>query len=150
MRILIQIFKHQDINQQQKGNTKQIKKKAIKIINDSKKHLILVGGGVILFNASNELLKFVTLTNIPVATTLMGKKSISEEHILSLSMVVIQGIKSTNKALTECDCLIAIGCRSSDRNVSNIEKYASNATKIQIDVDPVEIGKTINIDVLIV
>jgi acetolactate synthase-1/2/3 large subunit len=132
-----------------KGNKKQIKK-AIEIINDSKKPLILAGGGVILSNASEELIKFAKLTEIPIATTLMGKGVISEEDPLSLGMIGMHGIQSTNKALTECDCLIAIGCRFSDRSVSNMDKFATNATKIQIDIDPAEIGKTIKIDVPIV
>ena len=132
-----------------KGNKKQIKK-AIEIINDSKKPLILAGGGVILSNASEELVKFAKLTEIPIATTLMGKGVISEEDPLSLGMIGMHGIQSTNKALTECDCLIAIGCRFSDRSVSNMDKFATNATKIQIDIDPAEIGKTIKIDVPIV
>ena len=131
------------------GNTRQIKR-AIEAIVESKKPVIIAGGGVILSNASDELVKFATLTNIPIATTLMGKGSISEDHELSLGMIGMHGIESTNIALTECDCLIAIGCRFSDRSVSNITDYAPNATKIQIDVDPAEIGKTIPIDVPIV
>ena len=131
------------------GNTRQIKR-AIETIVESKKPVIIAGGGVILSNASDELVKFATLTNIPIATTLMGKGSISEDHELSLGMIGMHGIESTNIALTECDCLIAIGCRFSDRSVSNITDYAPNATKIQIDVDPAEIGKTIPIDVPIV
>ncbi len=132
-----------------KGNIKQIKK-AIKVINNSQKPLILAGGGVILANASEELLKFATLTNIPVCTTLMGKGSISEEHPLGLGMIGMHGIETTNIAQTECDCLIAIGCRFSDRSTSNGELFAPNATIIQIDVDPAEIGKTININIPIV
>ncbi|WP_455645962.1 biosynthetic-type acetolactate synthase large subunit [Methanosphaera sp.] len=132
-----------------KGHPKQIKK-AIELINESKKPLILAGGGAILSNSSQELVKFATLTNIPIATTLMGKGVISEDHPLSLGMIGMHGIASTNIALTECDCLIAIGCRFSDRSVSNIAEFAKNAKKIQIDVDPAEIGKTIKIDVPIV
>ncbi len=132
-----------------KGNVKQIKR-AIQVINNSKKPLILVGGGVILSNASEELLEFATLTNIPVCTTLMGKGAISEEHPLGLGMIGMHGIETTNIALTECDCLIAIGCRFSDRSVSNSELFAQNATIIQIDVDPAEIGKTIKINIPIV
>ena len=132
-----------------KGNIKQIKK-AIEILNTSQKPIILAGGGVILSNASVELVKFATLTNIPIATTLMGKGSISEDHELSLGHLGMHGLESTNNAVTDCDCLIAIGCRFSDRSVSNITDYAPNATKIQIDVDPAEIGKTIPIDVPIV
>jgi len=132
-----------------KGNVKQIRK-AIEVINNSQKPLILVGGGVILANASEELLEFATLTNIPVCTTLMGKGAISEEHPLGLGMIGMHGIETTNIALTECDCLIAIGCRFSDRSVSNGKLFAPNAKIIQIDVDPAEIGKTISIDIPIV
>ena len=131
------------------GNTRQIKR-AIETIVESKKPVIIAGGGVILSNASDELVKFATLTNIPIATTLMGKGSISEDHELSLGHLGMHGLESTNNAVTDCDCLIAIGCRFSDRSVSNITDYAPNATKIQIDVDPAEIGKTIPIDVPIV
>ncbi len=132
-----------------KGNLRQVKK-AIEVINSSKKPLIIAGGGVILADASEKLLEFAKLTEIPVATTLMGKGVISEYHPLSLGMIGMHGISSTNKALTECDCLIAIGCRFSDRSVSNMNTFASEATKIQIDVDPAEIGKTIQIDIPIV
>ena len=132
-----------------KGNVKQIKK-AIDVINKSQKPLILVGGGVILADASEELLEFATLTHIPVCTSLMGKGAISEEHPLGLGMIGMHGIQTTNLALTECDCLIAIGCRFSDRSVSNGKNFAPNATIIQIDVDPAEIGKTIPIDIPIV
>ncbi|MBQ6218701.1 MAG: biosynthetic-type acetolactate synthase large subunit [Methanosphaera sp.] len=132
-----------------KGNIKQIRK-AINLINSSKKPLILAGGGILLADASDELLEFATLTNIPVCTTLMGKGAISEEHPLALGMIGMHGIETTNIALTECDCLIAIGCRFSDRSVSNAKDFAVNAKKIQIDVDPAEIGKNISIDIPIV
>ncbi len=132
-----------------KGNLRQVKR-AIDVINSSKKPIIVAGGGVILANASEELVEFAKLTEIPVATTLMAKGVISEYHPLSLGMIGMHGIQPTNKALTECDCIIAIGCRFSDRSVSNMDEFATQATKIQIDVDPAEIGKTIPIDVPIV
>ena len=132
-----------------KGNVKQIKK-AIKAINESEKPIIVAGGGAIISNCSQELYEFAKITNIPVATTLMGKGIISEYDELSLGMIGMHGIQTTNKALTECDCLIAIGCRFSDRSVSNASKFAPNATIIQIDVDPAEIGKTIHVDIPIV
>jgi len=131
------------------GNLKQVKK-AVEIILKSKKPIILAGGGVILSDASEELIKFARLTNIPIATSLMGKGVIDEEDPLSLGMIGMHGIRETNRALTECDCLIAIGCRFSDRSVSNTEEFACHATKIQIDIDPAEIGKTIPIDIPIV
>ena len=131
------------------GNTRQIKR-AIEAIVESKKPVIIAGGGVILSNASVELVKFATLTNIPIATTLMGKGSISEDHELSLGHLGMHGLESTNNAVTDCDCLIAIGCRFSDRTTGKVSEFAPNATKIQIDIDPAEIGKNVQIDLPIV
>lgn len=90
------------------------------------------------------------MTNIPVATTLMGKGAMDETHPLALGTIGMHGRNSANKTLVECDCLITIGCRFSDRSVSSIEDFTPNATRIQIDVDPAEIGKTIEIDIPIV
>ena len=131
------------------GNTRQIKR-AIETIVESKKPVIIAGGGVILSNASDELVKFATLTNIPIATTLMGKGSMSEDHELSLGHLGMHGLESTNNAVTDCDCLIAIGCRFSDRTTGKVSEFAPNATKIQIDIDPAEIGKNVQIDLPIV
>ena len=131
------------------GHKKQIQK-AINTINQSKKPVILAGGGVILSNATCELEKFVELTNIPVVTTLMGKGAIDETHPNALGMIGMHGLQQANKALLESDCLIAIGCRFSDRSVSSISEYTPNATRIQIDIDPAEIGKTIEIAIPIV
>ena len=132
-----------------KANKKQIKK-AITAINNSQKPLIIAGGGAILSDASEELEEFATTNNIPVCTTLMGKGAINEEHPLSMGMIGMHGQEISNKAITECDCLIAIGCRFSDRSVSNAKEYAPKATIIQIDIDPAEIGKTIQVDIPIV
>ena len=132
-----------------KGHKKQLRK-AIEAIKESKKPVILAGGGVILSNSYNELRKFSEMTNIPVATTLMGKGAMDETHPLALGTIGMHGRNSANKTLVECDCLITIGCRFSDRSVSSIEDFTPNATRIQIDVDPAEIGKTIEIDIPIV
>jgi len=132
-----------------KGNPRQIKK-AIRTIEDSKKPIILAGGGVILADASKQLLDFATKANIPVATTLMGKGSIPEDHELSLGLLGMHGIESTNHAVTDCDCLIAIGCRFSDRTTGKVSEFAPKATKIHIDIDPAEIGKNVDIDIPIV
>ncbi len=132
-----------------KGNKRQIRR-AIETIQESKKPIILAGGGVILSNASKELVEFAKLGNIPVATTLMGKGSIPEDDELSLGLLGMHGLESTNNAVTDCDCLIAIGCRFSDRTTGNVAEFAKNATKIHIDIDPAEIGKNVQIDLPIV
>ncbi len=132
-----------------KANIKQIKK-AIKTIEESEKPVILAGGGVILSDASDELFEFAKLTNIAVATSLMGKGSIPEDHELSLGLLGMHGLESTNNTVTDCDCLIAIGCRFSDRTTGKVSEFAPNATKIHIDIDPAEIGKNVAIDIPIV
>ena len=132
-----------------KGNKKQIVH-AVKTIQNAEKPIILAGGGVILANASNELAKFAKITNIPVATTLMGKGAISEDDELSLGLLGMHGLESTNHAVTDCDCLITIGCRFSDRTTGKVSEFAPNTTKIQVDVDPAEIGKNVKIDIPIV
>ncbi|WP_323737095.1 acetolactate synthase large subunit [Methanosphaera sp. ISO3-F5] len=132
-----------------KANIKQIKK-AIETIKNSEKPIILAGGGVILSDAAGELFEFAKLSNIAVATSLMGKGSIPEDHELSLGLLGMHGLESTNNAVTDCDCLIAIGCRFSDRTTGKVSEFAPNATKIHIDIDPAEIGKNVPIDIPIV
>lgn len=132
-----------------KGHPLQIKK-ASKLILKSKKQVLLVGGGVILSDSSDELMELSKLINAPVTTTLMGKGSFPEDHPLSLGMLGMHGRKVANLVVDECDCLIVIGCRFSDRTTGNVDKFAPNAKIIHIDVDPAEIGKNIEIDVPIV
>ncbi len=132
-----------------KGHPLQIKK-ASRLILKSKKPVILAGGGVILSESSDELIELSKVINAPVTTTLMGKGSFPEDHPLSLGMLGMHGRKVANIVVDECDCLIVIGCRFSDRTTGNVEKFAKKAKIIHIDVDPAEIGKNIDIDVPIV
>ena len=132
-----------------KGNPRQIKR-AIDTIESCEKPIILAGGGVISSDASEELMEFATKANIPIATSLMGKGSIPEDHKLSLGLLGMHGLESTNHAVNDCDCLIAVGCRFSDRTTGNVEKFAPDAIKIHIDIDPAEIGKNVPIDIPIV
>ena len=142
-------YKLPGYNPTTKGNKRQIKR-AIKTIQESKKPIILAGGGVILADASRELIEFARNANIPVATTLMGKGAINEHDPLSLGLLGMHGLESTNIAVTNSDCLIAIGCRFSDRTTGKVSEFALNATKIHIDIDPAEIGKNVPIDIPIV
>ena len=132
-----------------KGHPLQVKKAAEMILN-SEKPVILAGGGVILSGSSNELLKLSKLVKAPVTTTLMGKGSFPEDNELSLGMLGMHGRKVSNLLVDECDCLIAIGCRFSDRTTGLIPEFAKNAKIIHIDVDPAEIGKNVDVDVPIV
>ncbi|MCX7795497.1 MAG: thiamine pyrophosphate-binding protein, partial [bacterium] len=117
------------------GHIRQIKE-AAKLINEAKKPCILAGGGVIIAGASEELFRLATKANIPVATTFMGIGSFPQDHPLSLKSAGMHGNYAANYALMECDLLIAIGCRFSDRTTGRVDKFASKAKKIHIDIDP--------------
>jgi len=132
-----------------KGHPGQIKK-ASNLILKSKKPVILAGGGVVLSESSDELLELSKLIKAPVTTTLMGKGSFPEDDPLSLGMLGMHGRKVANLVVDECDCLIVIGCRFSDRTTGKVDEFAPNAKIIHIDVDPVEIGKNVDIDIPIV
>jgi acetolactate synthase-1/2/3 large subunit len=132
-----------------KGHPLQVKKAADMILN-SEKPVILAGGGVILSDSSDELLKLSKIVKAPVTTTLMGKGSFPEDDELSLGMLGMHGRKVSNLIVDECDCLIAIGCRFSDRTTGLISEFAKNAKIIHIDVDPAEIGKNVDVNVPIV
>ncbi|MCL2116737.1 MAG: acetolactate synthase large subunit [Methanobrevibacter sp.] len=131
------------------GNIRQIKK-AAKLITESSKPIILAGGGVISSNASLELKTFSKLIKAPVTTTLLGKGSFADEEDTCLGMLGMHGRKVANLSVDESDCLIAIGCRFSDRTTGKIEDFARNAKIIHIDIDPAEIGKNVEVDVPIV
>jgi len=131
------------------GHPKQIEK-AWELIENSKKPVIIAGGGVISSNASNELKKFVEITEIPVTFTLMGLGSLDVEHPLSLGMPGMHGTKYANYAIVESDLIISVGCRFDDRITGKIENFAPNAKIIHIDIDPSAISKNVKVDIPIV
>ncbi|GAB6055504.1 acetolactate synthase large subunit [Methanobacterium movens] len=132
-----------------KGHPLQIKK-AAQAIKKAKKPVILSGGGVIISGASPEIKELSDLINAPVTTTLLGKGSFSEDDPASMGMLGMHGRKVANITVDECDCLVAVGCRFSDRTTGNIAEFAKNARVIHIDVDPAEIGKNVEVAVPIV
>lgn len=119
---------------------------AAKLINESQKPFIYAGGGVITSEASDELFSFATKANIPVAMSLMGKAAFPNKHELSLGMIGMHGTYAANTACDNCDLLLAIGCRFSDRVIGEAAKFAKNAKILQIDIDPTEVNKMINVD----
>lgn len=119
---------------------------AAKLINESQKPFIYAGGGVITSEASDELFLFATKANIPVAMSLMGKSAFPNKHELSLGMIGMHGTYAANTACDNCDLLLAIGCRFSDRVIGEAAKFAKNAKILQIDIDPTEVNKMINVD----
>ena len=124
-------------------------KEAAKIINNSKKPLILVGQGVLLSNAENELLQLSEKTGIPVASTLLGLSAISCHHRNYVGYLGMHGNYGPNLKTNDADLLIAIGMRFDDRVTGDTTKYGINAKVIHIEIDPSEIDKIIKTDVAI-
>lgn len=116
---------------------------AIELISKSKKPYIFVGGGAVISNAKEALDEFVHKVNAPVADTLMGKGAFNGEDELYTGMLGMHGTKASNLGVTECDLLIVIGSRFSDRVIGNSKFFARNANVLQIDIDPAEINKNI-------
>lgn len=132
-----------------KGNPRQIVKLA-QAINESKKPLLYSGGGIIISGASQELADLLKKTHIPIVITLMGLGSVPKNHRLFLGMPGMHGTVAANRALMECDLLIAIGVRFDDRVTGNLATFAKNARIAHVDIDPTEIGKNVRTDIPIV
>jgi acetolactate synthase-1/2/3 large subunit len=111
------------------------------LIEQAKKPMLYVGGGVIASGASAELLEFVERTQIPVATTLMGIGCFPETHPLSLKWLGMHGTVYANNAVNEADLLLAIGVRFDDRVTGKISEFAKHGTIVHIDLDEAEINK---------
>ena len=129
-------------------NDKKINE-ASKLINEAKKPLILVGQGVLLSNAENELIKFSEITGIPLASTLLGLSAVSCDHKNYVGYLGMHGNYGPNVKTNEADLIIAIGMRFDDRVTGDTSKYAVNAKIIHIEIDPSEIDKIIKTDVAI-
>lgn len=123
---------------------------AAKLINKAKKPLILAGHGIHIAQAQNEFKKFVEKTGIPVGTTIHGLSTISSDHPLNVGMLGMHGNLGPNVKTNECDLLIAIGMRFDDRVTGDLSRYAKQAKKIHIEIDPSEINKNVKVDVPII
>lgn len=123
---------------------------AIELIQQSKKPVLYVGGGVIKANASPELLAFAEATNIPVVTTLMALGAFPHSHRLNMGMPGMHGTVPAVGALQESDLLVTIGARFDDRVTGKVDSFAPHAKVIHADIDPAEIGKIRAADVPIV
>jgi acetolactate synthase-1/2/3 large subunit len=123
-----------------KGNPRQISH-ALRLMRQSERPLMYVGGGAITANAHNEILRLAEYFQIPVTTTLMGKGAFDEHHPLAVGMLGMHGTAYANFAVSECDLLIAIGARFDDRVTGKLDEFASRAQVIHIDIDPAEVGK---------
>ena len=132
-----------------RGHKRQIEK-ALQLITAAERPVIYAGGGVILSNASGELVDFATQLGIPITTTLMGIGCIPGDHPLNLGMLGMHGTEYANFAITESDVLFSIGVRFDDRVTGKTDTFAPHAKIIHIDIDPAEIGKNKRVDVPVV
>ena len=123
---------------------------AVKMIKASKRPFIYVGGGAIISEASEELRKFAKTVDAPVCDTLMGKGAFDGTDKLYTGMIGMHGTKASNLGVSECDLLITLGARFSDRVTGNAKTFASKAKILQIDVDAAEINKNVRVDFAIV
>lgn len=124
-------------------------KRAVKMLRDAQKLVICVGGGVVNANVGVEVRKLAEKKNATVVSTMMGLSGYAEdEHFLG--MLGTYGNAGANKAVQDCDCLLALGMRFDDRVISVPDKFAPHAQIIHVDIDPAEIGKNVDIDVPIV
>lgn len=123
--------------------TEEDLKNAIKLIRHSRKPFVFVGGGAVISEAHDELKEFVDKLDAPVCDTLMGKGAFDGTDPRYTGMLGMHGTKASNLGVTECDLLIAVGARFSDRVTGNTKKFAKNARILHIDVDPAEINKNV-------
>ena len=120
---------------------------AADLINAAERPLVLVGQGVELGNAQEELRAFLEKADIPCGRTLLGLSAIPSDHPLNKGMLGMHGNLGPNVKTNECDVLIAVGMRFDDRVTGNVNTYARQAKIIHMDIDPAEINKNIKIDV---
>jgi acetolactate synthase-1/2/3 large subunit len=125
-------------------------KRALELIHNSKRPVILAGHGIILSGAMDEVRTFAEKANIPVGLTLLGLGCFPASHPLSLGMMGMHGEAWLNTTIQEADLLLAFGMRFDDRVTGNLKTYAPNAKKIHIEIDRAEVNKNVKVDVALV
>jgi len=124
------------------GHPAQIRK-AVDLINEAERPLIIAGRGVIISQACDQLRELAEKAQMPVVTTLLGIGSFPQNHVLSLGMLGMHGVAHANLAVQNSDLIIAVGMRFDDRATASTKDFAPHARIIHIDIDPAEIGKNI-------
>ena len=125
-------------------------KKAINLLEEAKKPMFLIGGGVNLAHAQEEMTKLAEKIDAPVITTVMGRGAISTEHPLYIGNIGMHGSYAANKTADECDLMFSIGCRFNDRVTGEIKKFAPNAKIVHIDIESAAISRNVTVDIPIV
>ena len=123
---------------------------ALKLIRNARKPMIFVGGGAVIADADKELYDFVKRVDAPVTDTLMGKGAFRGDDDYYVGMLGMHGTKTANLSVSECDVLVVIGSRFSDRVAGDTKNFAKNAQIIQIDIDEAEINKNVQVDLSII
>jgi len=123
---------------------------ALKLIRNARKPMIFVGGGAVIADADKELYDFVKRVDAPVTDTLMGKGAFRGDDAYYVGMLGMHGTKTANLSVSECDVLVVIGSRFSDRVAGDTKNFAKNAKIIQIDIDEAEINKNVQVDLSII
>jgi acetolactate synthase-1/2/3 large subunit len=122
-------------------------RKAAELINSAKKPFALIGQGIEIGKAEQELIDFIEKAQIPAAWTLLGASVVPFDHPLNKGMLGMHGNLAPNQKTNECDVLIAIGMRFDDRVIGDVNTYAQQAKVIHFDIDPAEIGKNVDVDI---
>ena len=132
-----------------RGHAGQIRR-VLGVILKSRRPVIYAGGGIVLSNSSPELTEFARKLNIPVTTTLMGMGVFPSGDPLAMGMLGMHGTYAANLAVTNADCLIALGARFDDRVTGKVDEFAPKAKIVHIDIDPTSISKNVRVDLPIV
>ncbi|MDH5547371.1 MAG: acetolactate synthase 3 large subunit [Gammaproteobacteria bacterium] len=132
-----------------KGHPGQIKR-AVELILSARRPMVYTGGGVVLSNASKELVEFTQYLNYPITNTLMGLGAYPATDKQFVGMLGMHGTYEANMAMHECDVLIAIGARFDDRVTGKLAEFCPTAKIVHVDIDPASISKTVKVDIPIV
>ncbi len=124
--------------------------KVVEIIKAAKKPYIYLGGGAVISGAAKEVAEFAELIDAPVCDTLMGKGAFKGKSDRYTGMIGMHGTKTSNLGVSQCDLLIALGARFSDRVTGNPKKFAEGAKIVHIDIDAAEINKNIRVDAALI
>jgi acetolactate synthase I/II/III large subunit len=130
--------------------TEQEYERALELIHNAKRPVILAGHGIIVSGAMQEVRELAERTGIPVAPTLLGLGAFPASHPLNLGMMGMHGEAWVNHTIQEADLLLALGMRFDDRVTGSLKTYAPNARKVQVEIDPAEINKTVKVDVALI
>ncbi|OIK16496.1 acetolactate synthase, large subunit, biosynthetic type [Bacillus sp. MUM 116] len=137
-------------SQMREGQMEKSINSAVELFETARKPVLFIGGGVISSGAADSLREIVRQARIPVVSSLMGIGAMEAKNPLYLGMLGMHGTFAANKAVHQCDLLISIGVRFSDRVTGKISGFSPKSKKIHVDVDPAEINKIISVDLPIV